>query len=154
MTPENVLEQLRAGIRRYAVESGAAERMPPPCFVAMGGSFRAIDPAAGIVSARFSVRAEWLNPYGYVQGGFIVAAVDNTIGPLSMIVGPPSVTGRLESTFERPVDGRWRYIDVVARHTGRDGRKLFFVAEVLSPAGERCTTAEAVHIIPRRPPGS
>jgi acyl-coenzyme A thioesterase PaaI-like protein len=126
----------------------AAERfvLPPACFISMGGRFTGYDITENRLDARFPVREEYLNPYGIMQGGFVVAAADNTIGPLSMLVDTPSVTRTLESTYFRPVLAGYGVIDVTARLTGREGRRLTFSAEVRGPDGTRCTVVNATHL--------
>jgi acyl-coenzyme A thioesterase PaaI-like protein len=121
---------------------------PPPVFTAMQGEFVALDLEAGTLSARFPVLAHYLNPYGTMQGGMIAAAVDNTLGPLSVLVAPPNVTRRLEITYSRPEMG---YLIVTAQLLDRQGRRLFFRAKVRSPAGQSLARAKATHWIPGEP---
>ena len=66
--------------------------IPPPVFTSMQGEFVDFDLEEGILVTRFPVRQDYLNPYGAMQGGMVAAAVDNTLGPLSMLVAPPNVT--------------------------------------------------------------
>jgi acyl-coenzyme A thioesterase PaaI-like protein len=113
----------------------------------MEGAFIAFDPAEGRLTTRFPIRESYLNPYGTVQGGMIAAAVDNTFGPLSMLVAPPNVTHRLEMTYSRPVTPDLGHITVTARLVDRDGRRLHFRAGVRDPEGRRLARAKAVHWI-------
>ena len=120
---------------------------PPPVFGAMEGEFVDLDLDAGTLVARFPVRESYLNPYGAMQGGMITAAVDNTLGPLSMLVAPPNVTRHLEMTYSRPAKLEMGYIVVHARLLERQDRWLSFRAEVRSPEGARLARSKAVHWI-------
>jgi acyl-coenzyme A thioesterase PaaI-like protein len=120
---------------------------PPPVFAAMQGQFVAFDLEAGTLTARFPVLAHYLNPYGTMQGGMIAAAVDNTLGPLSVLVAPPNVTRRLEMTYGQPVTPEMGRVVVTAQLLTRQDRWLHFKAEVRSPGGQRLARAKATHWI-------
>jgi len=62
--------------------------IPPPVFVSMQGEFMEFELDSGTLTTRFPVLDKYLNPYGYMQGGMVAAAVDNTLGPLSMVALP------------------------------------------------------------------
>jgi acyl-coenzyme A thioesterase PaaI-like protein len=119
--------------------------IPPPVFTAMAGQFVAVDLGAGTLIARFPVRESYLNPYGNMQGGMIAAALDNTLGPLSMLVAPPNVTRRLEITYSRPVTVDMGSILVDARLVERENRWLHFRADVRSGDGLRLARSKAAH---------
>jgi acyl-coenzyme A thioesterase PaaI-like protein len=121
--------------------------VPPPVFTGMGGEFLELNLDDGILAARFPVREWYLNPYRTVQGGMIAAAIDNTLGPLSMLVAPPNVTRRLEVIYSRPVTLDMGAIIVRARLIERNDRWLFFRADVLSPEGRRLVRSKAAHWI-------
>lgn len=137
---------------RERLEPPPADNVPPACFLSMGGEFLEYDPDAVRLTARFPVRGEWLNPYGIVQGGFVVAAADNTVGPLSILVAPPSVTRTLEASYHAPVRSDFGDITVVARVQTISGRRVVLTAEVLAPDGTVCTTVLASHTVLRDPP--
>ena len=121
--------------------------IPPPIFDAMQGEFLAFDLDAGSLTTRFPVLEEYLNPYGSMQGGMVAAAVDNTLGPLSLLVAPPNVTRRLEIKYSRPVTTDLESITVTARFLGRQGKQLTFSAEVRDPQGMLLARAQAIHWI-------
>lgn len=109
--------------------------IPPPCLTTMQG-----EPLDYVedqsLSMRFPVLPEYRNPLGYMQGGFIVAALDNTMGPFSYLIAPPSVTNHLSIEYLRPVVPGTAYIDCVARLQQRTARHLYLTADVLSPEGK------------------
>jgi acyl-coenzyme A thioesterase PaaI-like protein len=120
---------------------------PPPIFVAMEGKFLELNPDAGLLTAQFPVLESYLNPYGTMQGGMVAAAVDNTLGPLSVLVAPPNVTRRLEMKYSRPATLDMGHIVVKARLLERRDHWLFFEADVRSPSGLRLARSKAVHWI-------
>ena len=136
---EAIRERLGDRIEDYAI--------PPPVFLTMRGEFLSFDAQAGVLEARFPVLEEYLNPYGAMQGGMVAAAVDNTLGPLSMLVAPPNVTRRLQMKYSRQVTRELGYITVKARLLEREGRWLSFSAEVRDPEGSLLARAQARHWI-------
>lgn len=136
---ETLRERLGERVDDYA--------FPPPVFYTMQGEFVALDLEEGVFKARFPVLEGYQNPYRAMQGGMVAAAVDNTLGPLSVLVAPPNVTRQLEMTYSRAVTMEMGHILVEARLVERKGRKLIFTAEVFSPEGERLARARALHWI-------
>ena len=120
---------------------------PPPVFTDMCGEFVSLDLDAQSLVVRFPVYERYLNPYGSMQGGTLTAAVDNTIGPLSMLVAPPNVTRRLETIYSRPATPDMESIEVRARLAERKDRWLFFKADVCSREGVRIARASSTHFI-------
>jgi uncharacterized protein (TIGR00369 family) len=53
----------------------------PPCAQHLGWKLLEHDAAAGTVRVGFTPRPEFLNPAGYVQGGFLTAMLDDCMGP-------------------------------------------------------------------------
>jgi acyl-coenzyme A thioesterase PaaI-like protein len=59
-----------------------ADRVPPPAGRADAGwHLEDIDPEAGTVRVGFDARPEFANPIGVIQGGFLAAMLDDTMGP-------------------------------------------------------------------------
>jgi acyl-coenzyme A thioesterase PaaI-like protein len=141
--PAIILEILRERLGPRMVDYA----FPPPVFEAMEGQFLALDLDVGTLTNRFPVRARYLNPYGAMQGGMVAAAVDNTLGPLSVLIAPPNVTRHLDMTYSRPVTLDLGYIVVTARLVAREGRTLSFRADVRSPERMRLARATALHWI-------
>jgi acyl-coenzyme A thioesterase PaaI-like protein len=120
---------------------------PPPVFEAMGGELLELDLKNGSLTARYPILESYSNPYGTMQGGMIAAAVDNTLGPLSVVIAPPNVTRTLEMKYSKPVRPEMNYIVVQARLVERKDPQLFFAAKVSSPDGHKLATCKAVHWI-------
>lgn len=122
--------------------------IPPPIYADMQAE--ALDYRPGeALTVRFPVLARYHNPMGTVQGGMIVAAIDNTLGPLSYLVAPPSVTTQLNTSFLRPARGEDAHLDVEGRLAERAGSYLFFRARVSNPEGKTVALATATTQIVR-----
>jgi acyl-coenzyme A thioesterase PaaI-like protein len=121
--------------------------IPPPVFTTMQGELLAFDAENGVLETRFPVLEAHLNPYGTLQGGMVAAAVDNTLGPLSMLLAPPNVTRRLQMKYSRPVTPELEYITVKGKLLERKGQWLTFSAEVRAPDGALLARAQAVHFV-------
>ena len=109
--------------------------LPPKVFVDMGGEF--IDFVEGVsLTARFPNMERYMNPFGFMQGGIIVAAMDNTISPLSYVSAPPNITKEINATYKRPIKACDRFIDVVATVTKKTTSNIILHAEVLNEKGK------------------
>jgi uncharacterized protein (TIGR00369 family) len=78
---------------------------PPPCAKTLGIEFAAIDGERGIVEVTFEARPDFLNPAGNVQGGFLAAMLDDTMGPAltaTLDAGQFAPTVNLNEQFHRP----------------------------------------------------
>ncbi len=141
------LDLLYQALRQRYGSSLDQYRLPPPSFTSMQGEILEFNEQAGTLSTRFPVLETQLNPYHMLQGGFIAAAVDNTLGPLSMLVAPPNVTRKLALTYSRPAGLETGWITVKARLEARSDRLLELSADVLDPQGKRLARAKATHWI-------
>ena len=121
--------------------------IPPPVLNMMQGEFLDFNPDQSSLLAQFPVRMEYLNPYGSIQGGMVAAAIDNTLGPLSMLVAPPNVTRHIEIKYSLPITLDTKYILVRAKLVERKPPRLFFEAEVRDPQGQRMARCKAIHWI-------
>lgn len=143
MGVDSIMNQVKARLGERAEQY----RIPPPVFEAMRGDFVGFDADTGWLRARFPVLEAQLNPYGAMQGGMVAAAIDNTLGPLSMLVAPPNVTRRLTVKYSRQVTLEMGQIEVVAQLVEQDGRWLRFRADVRDPDGRILARASALHWI-------
>src|SRR5579862_7085513 len=131
--------------RRGAFWDEMEGRAPqPPAAQLLGRRVLAVDPAAGTISVEFEARAEFLNSAGTVQGGFLAAMLDSTLGPaLRATLGPEqrAPTLELKVSFIRPAQvgrltGRGRIV-----HRGRS--TAFLEGDLRNPEGELVATATA-----------
>jgi uncharacterized protein (TIGR00369 family) len=78
---------------------------PPPCAKTLGIEFTAIDGEHGTIEVKFEATPEFLNPAGSVQGGFLAAMLDDTMGPALIATlesGAFAPTVNLNVQFHRP----------------------------------------------------
>jgi len=118
---------------------------PPAVFDAMQGEVIAYDLHNNSLSTRFPVLNEQLNPYGNMQGGIIAAAIDNTIGPLSMLVSAPNFTRHMEVKYSKVVSPDLGFIYITAQLIKKHKRQLFFEAIVKNSDQEKLASAKARH---------
>jgi uncharacterized protein (TIGR00369 family) len=137
---------------RARLPADAPLQIPPPCLTDMQG-----EPVGYVegqsLAMRFPVVQRYQNPIGHMQGGFIVAALDNTLGPFSYLIAPPSVTTSLNTQYLRPVTQEMSHIICHARLVERTRTQLFLAGEVRDDAGRVLVMCQAVcQILP--PKGS
>jgi acyl-coenzyme A thioesterase PaaI-like protein len=120
---------------------------PPPVFRLMKGVFIEIDLDTGKLVTKFPIMTSYMNPYGTMQGGMIAAAIDNTLGPLSVLVAPPNVTRLMELKYSKPIPAKLGHLFVQAHFKKRADRRLYFEADVRSEEGVRLVRAKAMHWI-------
>ena len=59
----------------------------PPCAELLGWEVVDARPADGWIRVRFEGRPQFCNPAGFIQGGFLAAMLDDTMGPAMFIFG-------------------------------------------------------------------
>lgn len=108
--------------------------LPPKVFIDMDGEF--IDFVVGeTLTARFPNKERYRNPFGFMQGGIIVAAIDNTLSPLSYTFAP-NVTKEISTTFKRPITQGDRFIEVTASVLEKTLTHIVLQAEVRNEKGK------------------
>ncbi|WP_243770133.1 PaaI family thioesterase [Amycolatopsis acidicola] len=117
---------------------------PPPAARTLGWELESVEPEAGTIAVRFTAGPEFLNPWGKVQGGFLAAMLDDTLGAaLVATLGPgeSAPTLELKVNYLRPagpgvLHGRGR----VVHRTGSTG---FLAGELVDDEGRELATATA-----------
>ena len=122
-------------------------QIPPPAFDDMEGEIVKFDQEDSLLTVRFPILQKYLNPFGNMQGGMIAAAVDNAVGPLSMLRAPPNFTRNLEMKYKKAINLGLGHITVIAKFVQRKKRFLYFEATVLDNLGDKLATAKAVNWI-------
>lgn len=118
---------------------------PPPVFDTLQGVLLDFDCENESLTNRFPILEEYLNPYGSLQGGIISAVIDNTIGPLSLLVAPPSFTRYMTVKYAKAVTPELGHIYVTASYNGQKKRFLYLDAVVRDREGNTLATAQATH---------
>jgi len=116
----------------------------PPAARLLGRRVLEVDPDAGTIRVEFDARPEFLNSAGTVQGGFLAAMLDSTLGPaLRATLGPGQFAPTLElkvSFIRAAQAGRL----IGHGHIVHRGRSTAFLAgELRNPEGELVATATA-----------
>lgn len=126
----------------WDIAAGRVEQ--PPAATTLGWDLRAVDPEAGTIEVGFTATEAFLNPAGTVQGGFLAAMLDDTMGPaLVATLGPGEFgpTLDLHVQFLRPAHpgaliGRGRVVQ-------RGGGVAFLQGELADADGQLVATATA-----------
>ena len=123
----------------------------PPATRTLGSELIAVDPDAGTIEVGFLASDSFLNPVGVVQGGFLAAMLDETLGPaLIATLGPDQFapTADLHVQFLRPAKpGRLRGRGRVVKR----GRDLAFMSgDLVDESGEVVAVATATATIRTR----
>ncbi len=117
---------------------------PAPSSVSLGFEILALDSKAMTTRVRFEGRPEFTNPAGYIQGGYLVAMMDDAIGMLTTV---KAGTARFPSTvdlhthFLRPV--RVGVIEVAARLRNIGRAMVFAEADLFDARGKEAARATA-----------
>ena len=146
-TPRGISELLEAKLG----EGNADLLLPPPVYETIAAELLEADLEKGLLRLRFPMLRRYLNPYGTMQGGMIAAAVDNAVGPLSMLVAPANVTRSMQLEYLAPVSGSLAEIEVTARLVEKRKRRLVFAATVSDPEGKVLATARCINLVVRVP---
>jgi len=99
------------------------------------------------VTIKFPNKSKYRNPMGHMQGGVIVAAIDNTFGPLSFLVAPPSATTQINTQYIRPVLPEDNFIEVKASLIERTKTQILMRAEVRNQKQKLVAISQATHQI-------
>ena len=122
---------------------------PPPAAITLGFSMRAVSPEDGTIEVAFEGKPEFANPIGVIQGGFLAAMLDDTMGPAlaaTLGAGEFAPTLNLNVSFTRAAKvgalvGKGRVV--------RRGRDICFLAAELYQDGELVASATATAIVRR-----
>ncbi|HVV10640.1 PaaI family thioesterase [Amycolatopsis sp.] len=111
----------------------AGRSAAPPAARTLGWELVSVDPGAGRIKVRFTAGEDFLNPWGNVQGGFLAAMLDDTLGPaLVATLGPEESAPTLELKVN--------YLRRVVHRTGSIG---LLAGELTDQAGVALATATA-----------
>jgi acyl-coenzyme A thioesterase PaaI-like protein len=100
--------------------------LPPPSFEIMQSKIIEFNKEEASILVKMPVLESWLNPYGTMQGGLIIGAIDNAVGPLSLLIAPKNMTRNIESKLIKPIVMSMEYIYVTATLFEQKKRRLIF----------------------------
>jgi acyl-coenzyme A thioesterase PaaI-like protein len=121
--------------------------LPPPSFTVMQCEVIAYDEKHKSLIAKLPVLKQWSNPYGTMQGGMIDAAIDNAVGPLSMLVAPPNMTRSIETKLIKAITIEIEYIYVKVQLVEEKKRRLTFEVSVEDVEGVVYATSKVVNFM-------
>jgi uncharacterized protein (TIGR00369 family) len=133
-----------------------AGRTPmPPAAQTLGWTLGHVDADVGEIEVHFTASEAFLNPAGVVQGGFLAAMLDDTLGPALIATLPPGTfapTLELKVNYLRPARpgrlvGRGRVVH-------RGGGIAFLAGELADESGTVLATASATARIVKLDRGS
>jgi uncharacterized protein (TIGR00369 family) len=127
-------------------------RAPPPAAALLGFELLAIDPAQGTIRVRFTARPEFTNPIGVVQGGFLAAMLDDTLGPaLTATLEPGQFAPTIELKVNFIAPAQPGKLVAEGRVVARGGSIAFLAGELRSEDGALVATATATArvVVPR-----
>ena len=78
----------------------------PPAAKLLGWKLNALDQQTGTIEGQFDATTEFTNPAGFIQGGFLAAMLDDTLGPAAFaMTGGKRMTTTIDLHihFVRPV---------------------------------------------------
>ena len=122
-------------------------KLPPPSFELMKCEIIAYDSAEQSLTIRVPVLEDWQNPFGTMQGGLIVGAIDNAVGPLSMLIAGANMTRSVESKFLKAITMEVGMVYVKAKLVEQKKRRLTFKVTVEDTLGEVYTKATVINFI-------
>jgi len=117
---------------------------PSPSSLTLGFEIVSLDMKSWTTRVRFDGKDEFRNPAGYVQGGFLSAMLDDTIGFLAgMKVAPRALpsTVDLHTSFLRPV--RVGVIEVAAKLSNIGRAMIFAQATLYDARGKEAARSSA-----------
>jgi uncharacterized protein (TIGR00369 family) len=125
-------------------------RAAPPAAATLGWTLSWVAPERGEIEVLFTAVEEFTNPVGNVQGGFLTAMLDDTLGPALVATLPDgefAVTLELKVSFLRPATpGR---ITGTGRVLHRGGSIAFLAGELRDDDGDVLATGSATARIVR-----
>ena len=128
----------------------AGELPAPRAAETLGITFLNIDAEAGSVEVQSQGKAEFTNPAGNIQGGFLAAMLDDTMGPAlaaTLNAGEFAPTLNLNVSFHRPalvgtLVGKGRVV--------KRGKDVCFLAAELHQHDELVASATATALVRRQ----
>jgi len=122
-------------------------KLPPPSFELMKCEIIKYDTQEQSLTIRVPVLEDWQNPFGTMQGGLIVGAIDNAVGPLSMLVAGANMTRSVETKYLKAITIDVGMLYVKAQLLEQKKRRLTFDVTVEDEKGEVYTRAKVINFV-------
>jgi acyl-coenzyme A thioesterase PaaI-like protein len=121
--------------------------LPPPSFEIMQCEIIDFNEVEKSLITKLPVLEQWQNPYGTMQGGMIDAAIDNAVGPLSMLVASANMTRTIETKLIKAITMEVGFIYVKAKLVEQKKRRLTFEVDVVDEGGVLYASSRVVNFI-------
>lgn len=127
-----IFQQMSAQVN----ENGGKMQMPPPMLTALPIEFLDFELGKSLVG-RMRFDHQFTNPVFSFQGGFLAAAIDNILGPLTyMAAQKPVVTVEMSTSYLRPFVEKDEYIDIFGEVVNKTQHLLVLKADVKNKEGK------------------
>ena len=124
-------------------------QLPPPTLQELQMEYLEIIPGQKML-ARLPFQQRFTNPMGTYQGGFLGAAVDEVLGPLSYVTaGVPCMTLSLNMTFLKPFSANLKTVTIEGIVLQKTQSLIFMRAEIKNEAQELIAHCESHVMIMR-----
>jgi len=124
--------------------------LPPPIFEIMQCEVIDFNEVEKSLITKLPILEQWQNPYGTMQGGMIDTAIDNAVGPLSMLVASANMTRTIETKLIKAITMEVGFIYVKAKLVEQKKRRLTFEVDVVDEGGVLYASSRVVNfILPR-----
>jgi uncharacterized protein (TIGR00369 family) len=131
------------GFKSELKKIGMEVQLPPPSMLELGLEYLEIKPGISM-KAKFPFQKRFTNPAGILQGGFLVAALDDVLGPLTYVTsGKICLTLSLNTTFLKAFTEKMGFCIIEAFVLQKTKSFIFLRADVRSPDGELMAHAES-----------
>ncbi|NEW59948.1 hypothetical protein GSY74_01515 [Sulfurovum sp. bin170] len=121
--------------------------LPAPSFIMMQCDIIDYQETEKSIVVKIPILKEWVNPYNTMQGGLIEAAIDNAVGPLSLLSAPVNITRSIETKFIKSVTLEMQHIYVHAQLCEQRKKRLTFEVSVQNKDGEVFTKSKVINFI-------
>ena len=121
--------------------------LPPPSFEIMQCELIEYSAQKQSLITKLPVLEKWQNPYGTMQGGIIDGAIDNAVGPLSLLVAPMNITRTIETKILKAITMDVETIYVKAKLLEAKKRRLIFEAEIVDEHEVIYATSKVVNFV-------
>lgn len=139
-TEVGVLARMKEMAEKFA-EAGVRLNLPPESTKTLGTEYVAAEWGKSL-TGRVRFDPKFTNPVGYFQGGFLGAAFDDVMGPLTyMAAGRPVATIEMSVSFLKPFVAKDEYVDITAEVVSLSKALLVIKAEARSKEGKLLATA-------------
>jgi uncharacterized protein (TIGR00369 family) len=122
----------------------AGRAAPPPAAVILGWELVSVDPDAGTIEVSFEATDQIVNSTGVVQGGFLAAMLDDTLGPaLVATLEPQQFAPTLDLQVQFLRAARPGRLVGRGRVTSKGSQIAFLAGELADDSGVTVATATA-----------